>query len=287
MRSLSISRGDTEGDINLRELINILTLPSLRKLEGWGVSIDDFEWPSDTFKSNLEVVEFDHACLADPAGMRSFLGPLHHLHQLRLIQGDSNDLQYATCSEWELRELSRILNETVHETLEHLSLGSQEALDFICDPTTSLGSLTSLTKLKMLEIDTECLRNFEPLDDDDDAVDQPLDQGFYTELSGSEDREMVKLVDVLPPSIEVLTLFVRDASQATGTMTGLAKAKPMRFPNLREIVIDGMVISKEMNEELRNAGIEILWKWKSTWLGGHLESNRATGTKFEGGIAFS
>jgi len=222
---------DSETGTALRCLIPFLTLPSVRKIVGFQLvadhSYDDFSWP---YMRSSRIEEIELTCSGISAThIARFLEPMHHLRSLRYHHmGMGGGAAFI----WDAGSfLASIRNSRAANTLEELSLSAK----FFDGPTSAPSSFKEFKRLRWLELGVDLLLA-RPENGQGDLADWEIQKTAYSYTNRTKTLCNLRLVDILPPSLEKLRLLVNEKVDSfTKLFDGLAEGKVEALPSLTDI----------------------------------------------------
>lgn len=110
--------------------------------------------------------------------------------------------------------------------------------------------------MRELEIEVQSL-----IIDEDDNISlnseaDTLDSGFHQ--TEEDDALVPQLVDILPPSLESITLLIGGHEDETRVLlSDLVSQKSQHLPNLAKITYGGRTLDQEIKDGLKSVGITI------------------------------
>ncbi|KAL8689162.1 MAG: hypothetical protein Q9224_004708 [Gallowayella concinna] len=226
------------------------SIPSVRKIYGsnvFGPDVVPLQAPS-----NLEDLYLERSGINGPSfgNLLTSVKKLKRLYYENMLDSDEPHT-------YEPRRLVNSLRVHALESLERLSLIDRDRDYSWDDNDEDMARPCSLREFKALKhVAIECsLFIKETISENQD---QTLEHGFYSEEDLGND--MLRLVDVLPPTLETLVLYhPRGDYDVKMMFTGLGPAMEERLPKLGSIQLIGKNLdSKDIEGDCRELGIRLV-----------------------------
>ncbi|KAL9594513.1 MAG: hypothetical protein Q9219_006995 [cf. Caloplaca sp. 3 TL-2023] len=228
-------------------------LPSMRILNGATVESRTFKWPSSFLseQSNVAEIYFTNSYISVYA-FRSLLSGFANLERFTY--------HHNTRHRYDPGGLVEVLRSYAATTLQlldvciDLSMHHSKSFSFAYEGRRFIGPLQMFTSLNIIRL--EDLTMVKPMDDD-----------FVSELSSdgkvdkvkSLSRRILPLVDMLPGSVEHLTVIVTIPGQSIlRLLRGMAELKVEKLPNLKALRFEGInTLGEGILSSLRQVGLTV------------------------------
>ncbi|KAL8954002.1 MAG: hypothetical protein Q9222_000163 [Ikaeria aurantiellina] len=241
LREFRSCHTDTEGGEGIDDYGAFAMLPSVRVLSGSAIAGEGFTWAPSCIRevSNVTEINFFYSAI-DASAIETLLSRIPGLRKFTYSHGGAT-VDFASYSPTgyveALRKYATPTLEVLDVTAYHPTLMTDEE-----EENRYVGSLVVFSCLKSVQLDDVAFQRSEDIDDEDD--DQVLPEGeFYREdsdVDSSTSERMDCLVDVLPASIENVTIRITMKYEAVRPMfQGLAEEKVAKLPRLTSITFEG------------------------------------------------
>lgn len=222
----------------LQILAPFLALPSMRKIVVNQLEADhnehDFDWPwGDSRPSPVEEIEFTSSAVS-ATQIERFLEPLKNLKAFRYSYGFFGD---GGAGQWDGGEFVAALRRSpAAKTLEVLSLAAENLAS-----SSAISTFKGLDRLRDLELDISLLLGKAECGEGD-LADRDINEDFDAYPINNGSVILVRLVDILPPTICSIKLLLHSIAPIGGRrvndcqklFNGLAGERD-KLPNLKEV----------------------------------------------------
>ncbi len=232
-------------------------LPSMRSISGTKVWGERFRWMFEAQNSTITDVSIKESVIS----ASSFAELLKGIKGLRSFKYEAAfSYPYINTPQWKPREIVAILLGNAKHSLEELDLTYVDPGpdDLSMADTVLMGSLHLFNNLRHIRANVAMFA-FKSLGSrNEQGID--VEQGFWMEDdTGKEGLRLLPLANVLPPSVEKLTLvgFFLEG-EATLLFSGLSKVKGVRLPKFREVIVhEEVLVYKDMQTTCDELGIAL------------------------------